>query len=76
MEVGMQSLLWRRQFSHHSCQDLHLQPFNHETGALPTSCPGYPSHSAKSADGTLHLNTHTPLTQWSQESADYAAVQA
>ena len=25
-----------------------------------------PGHSAKSADGRLHLNTHTPLTQWSQ----------
>ena len=31
-----------------------------------------PDHSAKSADGKLHLNTHTPLTEW----ADYAAVQA
>ena len=25
-----------------------------------------PSNSAKSADGRLHLNTHTPLTQWSR----------
>ena len=25
-----------------------------------------PDHSAKSADDKLHLNTHTPLTQWSQ----------
>ena len=25
-----------------------------------------PSHSAKSAGGTLHLNMQTPLTQWSQ----------
>ena len=25
-----------------------------------------PSHSAKSTDGRLHLNTHTPLTQQSQ----------
>ena len=25
-----------------------------------------PSHSAKSAGGRLHLNTHTPLTQQSQ----------
>ena len=26
----------------------------------------YPGHSTKSACGRLHLNTHTPLTQWSQ----------
>ena len=25
-----------------------------------------PGHSAKSAGGRLHLNTHTPLTQWSR----------
>ena len=25
-----------------------------------------PGHSAKSAGDRLHLNTHTPLTQWSQ----------
>ena len=25
-----------------------------------------PGHFDKSADGRLHLNTHTPLTQWSQ----------
>ena len=25
-----------------------------------------PGHSVKSAGGRLHLNTHTPLTQWSQ----------
>ena len=33
-------------------------------------------HSAKSAGGRLHLNTHSPLTQTKSELADYAAVQA
>ena len=33
-----------------------------------------PGHSAKSADGRLHLNMHTSLSQWSQEWADYATV--
>ena len=51
-----------------------------------------PGHSAKSTGGRLHLNTHTPLTQWSRSGlicccpgivyepiwnrADYATVQA
>ena len=35
-----------------------------------------PGHSAESADGRLHLNTHTPLTPAKSEWADYAAVQA
>ena len=26
--------LWKRQFSHHSCRDSNLQPFDHESGAL------------------------------------------
>ena len=29
---------WRRTFSHCSCQDLNLRPFDHESGALPLSC--------------------------------------
>ena len=35
-----------------------------------------PDHSAKSAGGRLHLNTHTPLDPTKSEWADYAAVQA
>ena len=34
-----------------------------------------PGHSAKSAGGRLHLNTHT-IDQMKSEWADYAAVQA
>ena len=35
-----------------------------------------PGHSAKSAGGRSHLNTHTPLTLSKSEWAEYAAVQA
>ena len=38
----------------------------HSTPTLPQWHVKDPSHSAKSAGGRLHLNTHTPLTQWSQ----------
>ena len=59
-------------------QDLNLQPFDHETGALTGSGLFFgvcsttlllqwhvkdPGHSAKSAGGKLHLNIHTPLAQ-------------
>ena len=33
-----------------------------------------PSHSAKSAGGRLHLNTHTPLTSTKSERDYYAAI--
>ena len=35
-----------------------------------------PRHSAKSADGRLYLNAHTPLTRQELEWADQASVQA
>ena len=35
-----------------------------------------PGHSAKSAGGRLHLNTHCTLDPTKSEWADYAAVQA
>ena len=35
-----QSWLWRRKFSRCSCEDSNLQPFDHESSALPTSYPG------------------------------------
>ena len=38
------------------------------TPVLPQWRVKYPGHSAKSAGGRLHLNTHTPLTQRSQRS--------
>ena len=36
------------------------------TPVLPQWHVKDPSHSAKSAGGRLHLNMHTPLTQWSR----------
>ena len=39
MRVNTESYLWRRKFSHFSCQDLNLQPFNHESSTLATSYP-------------------------------------
>ena len=38
-------------------------PFHPHVTAVAHKDPG---HSAKSAGGRLHLNQHTPLTQWSQ----------
>ena len=38
----------------------------HSTLVLPQWHVKDPGHSAKSAVGRLHLNTHTPLTQWSR----------
>ena len=35
IKVNTESWLWRRKFSHHSCWDLNLTPFNHESVALP-----------------------------------------
>ena len=35
-----------------------------------------PGHSAKSASGRLHLNTHIPFDPTKSEWADYVAVQA
>ena len=34
IRVGIQSLLWRRKFSCHSCWDSNFQPFDHKSGAL------------------------------------------
>ena len=38
--VSTESSLWRRQFSRCSCRDWNSQPFNRESRALPTPCPG------------------------------------
>ena len=46
VRVSAQSLLWRRKFSCHSCQDLNSQPFDHESSALPTSYAGSPLYEA------------------------------
>ena len=35
-----------------------------------------PGHSATRAGGSLHLNTHTPVTQRNRRGGDYAAVRA
>ena len=40
-------LTWRRKFSHHSCRDSNLWPFNHKSGTLTTELsplPGEPVH--------------------------------
>ena len=39
VRVSTESWPWRRKVSHHSCQDLNPQPFNHQSGALPLSYP-------------------------------------
>ena len=39
IRVGTESQLWRRKFSYRSCQDSNLRSFDHESSALPTSCP-------------------------------------
>ena len=46
------------------------------TPVLPQWHVKDPGHSAKSAGGRLHLNTHTLLTPSKSGWADYAAVQA
>ena len=40
INVSTQSYVWRRKFSSFSCRDSSSQPFDHESGALPTSYPG------------------------------------
>ena len=42
IRVRTQSWLWRRKVSCRLCQALNSQPFDHESGALPTSYPGCP----------------------------------
>ena len=37
VRVCTESSLWRREFSHHSCQNSSSQPFDQESGTLPTS---------------------------------------
>ena len=39
IRVSTQSWLRRRKFSRRSCRDSNSQPFDHESGALPTSYP-------------------------------------
>ena len=46
------------------------------TPVLPQWHVKDPGHSAKSAGGRLHLNTHTPLTQRSRSGLTMLAVQA
>ena len=46
IRVSTQSSLRRRKFSRRFCRDSNSQPFDHESGAVPTtSCPG--SHKAR-----------------------------
>ena len=42
MRVSTECWHWRRKFHRCSCQKSSLQPFNHESGALPLSDPGSP----------------------------------
>ena len=42
IRVSTESRPWRRKFSRHSCRDLNLQPFNHESGSLTTEPPPSP----------------------------------
>ena len=42
IRVSTESKLWKRKFSHCSCWDSNLQPFDHESGTLPTSYPSSP----------------------------------
>ena len=43
IRVSTQSWLWRRKCSCHSCWDLYLQPFNHESCALTSKLSRLPS---------------------------------
>ena len=52
IRISTESQLWRRKFPPHSCRDSNLQPFNHDSSALPKS---YPS------SGYVHFS---PLTNW------------
>ena len=61
VRVSTKSHLWRRKFYHHSCQDSNSQPFNHESGALPTSYPS--SHCDWAHSRKVHTITYPGTIQ-------------
>ena len=50
VRVSTQSLLLRRKFSHHSCQDSNLQPFDHKSGILTNKLSWLPFFCVIGAD--------------------------
>ena len=57
-----------------SSPELTLCADSYSVSVPPPCYRSSPGHSAESAGGRLHLNTHTPMIQRSR--ADYSAVQA
>ena len=73
IRVSTERYIWRT-FPRRSCRNWNLQPFDHESGALPTSYPGYENtQSIKMLNSTAESTEittafqHTPEYSWTQK---------
>ena len=59
IRVSTQSWLWTRKFSHHSCRDLNLQPFDYKSSALTNKLPRLPYLCVYCHTDTCSVTQHT-----------------